>query len=76
MKRYIQLNKEYKDLEPIIVAFKDYKNVLSNIESSKEMLKDDEMKEMAKLELDDLQPKVEVMEEEIKLLLIPKDPRT
>lgn len=74
MKRYIQLNKEYKDLEPIIVAFKDYKNVLSNIESSKEMLKDDEMKEMAKLELDDLQPKVEVMEEEIKLLLIPKDP--
>ena len=74
MKSYIQLNKEYKDLEPIIVAFKDYKNVLSNIESSKEMLKDDEMKEMAKLELDDLQPKVEVMEEEIKLLLIPKDP--
>lgn len=74
MKRYIQLNKEYKDLEPIIVAFKEYKNVLSNIESSKEMLKDDEMKEMAKLELDDLQPKVEVMEEEIKLLLIPKDP--
>jgi peptide chain release factor 1 len=74
MKRDIQLNKEYKDLEPIIVAFKEYKNVLSNIESSKEMLKDDEMKEMAKLELDDLQPKVEVMEEEIKLLLIPKDP--
>jgi peptide chain release factor 1 len=74
MKRYIQLNKEYKDLEPIIVAFKEYKNVLSNIESSKEMLKDDEMKEMAKLELDDLQPMVEVMEEEIKLLLIPKDP--
>ena len=74
MKRYIQLNKEYKDLEPIISAYKDYKNVISNIESAKEMLKDEEMKEMAKLELDDLQPKVEVMEEEIKVLLIPKDP--
>ena len=74
MKRYIQLNKEYKDLEPIISAYKEYKNVISNIESAKEMLKDEEMKEMAKLELDDLQPKVEVMEEEIKVLLIPKDP--
>ena len=74
MKQYIQLNKEYKDLQPIIEAYHEYKNILSNIENAKEMLKDDEMKEMAKLELDDLQPKVEVMEEEIKLLLIPKDP--
>ena len=55
MKRYIQLNKEYKDLEPIISAYKQYKNILSNIDSSKEMLKDEEMREMAKLELDELQ---------------------
>lgn len=74
MKRYIQLNKEYKDLEPIIAAYKEYKNIVSNIDSSKEMLKDEEMREMAKLELDDLQPKAETMEEEIKVLLIPKDP--
>ena len=54
MKQYIQLNKEYKDLEPIIEVYKTYKNILSNIESSKEMLKDDEMKDMAKQEIEDL----------------------
>jgi peptide chain release factor 1 len=74
MKQYIQLNKEYKDLQPIIEAYHEYKNILSNIENAKEMLKDDEMKEMAKIELDDLMPKQEVLEEEIKVLLIPKDP--
>ena len=74
MKQYIKLNKEYKDLQPIMEAHKAYKNLLSNIETAKEMLKDEEMKEMAKLELDELQPQQELMEEEIKLLLIPKDP--
>lgn len=74
MKQYVQLNKEYKDLRPIIEAHKTYKNLLSNIENAKEMLKDDEMKEMAKLELDELTPQKEALEEEIKVLLIPKDP--
>ena len=74
MKQYIQLNKEYKDLQPIIEAYLEYKNILSNIENAKEMLKDDEMKEMAKMELDELTPKQEELEEEIKVLLIPKDP--
>ena len=74
MKQYIQLNKEYKDLQPIIEAFQKYKNILSNIENAKEMLKDDEMKEMAKMELDELTPKQEELEEEIKVLLLPKDP--
>tara|TARA_B100000609_G_C17186015_1_gene419766 strand:+ start:258 stop:1325 length:1068 start_codon:yes stop_codon:yes gene_type:complete len=74
MKQYIKLNKEYKDLQPIMEAHKAYKNLLSNIETAKEMLKDEEMKEMAKLELDELQPQQELMEEEIKVLLIPKDP--
>ena len=74
MKQYILLNKEYKDLEPIMVAHKAYKNLLSNIKNAKEMLKDEEMKEMAKMELDELVPQQEVMEEEIKVLLIPKDP--
>ena len=74
MKQYIQLNKEYKDLQPIMEVYKAYKNLLSNIETAKEMLKDEEMKEMAKMELDELQPQQEVMEEEIKVLLIPKDP--
>ena len=59
MKQYIQLNKEYKDLQPIIEAYQQYKNILSNIKNAKEMLKDDEMKEMAKMELDELTPKQE-----------------
>ena len=74
MKQYIQLNKEYKDLQPIIESYQEYKNILSNIENAKEMLKDDEMKEMAKMELDELTPKQEELEEKIKVLLIPKDP--
>ena len=54
MKRYVQLNKEYKELEPIIQVYKEYRNILSNIESAKEILaeeKDDELREMAKAEL-------------------------
>ena len=74
MKQYIQLNKEYKDLEPIIEVYKTYKNILSNIDSSKEMLKDDEMKDMAKQEIEDLSNEKEILEENIKVLLIPKDP--
>ena len=66
MKQYIQLNKEYKDLQPIIESYHKYKNILSNIENAKEMLKDDE--------LDELTPKKEELEEVIKVLLIPKDP--
>jgi len=77
MKLYVQLNREYKDLTPIIKAYHEYKNVISNIESSKEILKeekDEEMREMAKIELDGLLPRKEEMDEEIKILLIPKDP--
>lgn len=77
MKRYVKLNKEYKDLEPIVETYKEYKNLLSNIESAKEIIateKDDEMREMAKMELDELEPKVDSMEGEIKILLLPKDP--
>ena len=77
MKLYVQLNREYKDLTPIVKAYNEYKNIMSNIESSKEILKeenDDEMREMAKMELDELLPRKEEMDEEIKILLIPKDP--
>lgn len=77
MKRYVKLNKEYKDLEPIVETYKEYKNLLSNIESAKEIVateKDEEMREMAKMELDELEPKVDPLEEEIKILLLPKDP--
>ena len=77
MDRYVKLNKEYKDLEEIVKVYKDYKNVIENIESSKEVLETDDdpdMKEMAKMELDELVPRKTELDEEIKFLLIPKDP--
>lgn len=76
MKRYVKLNKEYKDLEPIVKALEEYKLILANIDSSKEVLQeeDEEMKELAREELGDLESRKEVLEEEIKFLLIPKDP--
>lgn len=77
MDRYVKLNKEYKDLEVIVQVYEKYKNVIDNIASSKEMLSetdDPEMKEMAQMELDDLIPEKERLDEEIKILLIPKDP--
>ena len=77
MKRYIALNKEYRTLEPLIESYKIFKDALSNIQAAKEILaneKDEEMREMAKMELDELNNKVAGMEEEIKMLLLPKDP--
>jgi len=77
MKRYVQLNKEYKELEPVVDAFKRYKNLLSNIDDAKKILaseKEEEMRDIAKEELDLLSSQVEPLEEEIKLLLLPVDP--
>ena len=77
MKLYVQLSKEYKDLTLIVKAYHEYSNVVSNIDSSKKILNeenDDEMREMAKMELDELISRREEMDEEIKILLIPKDP--
>ena len=77
MKRYISLNKEYRLLEPLVEAYKVFKDTLSNIQNAKEILateKDEELREMAKMELDQLSVKSIEMEEEIKVLLLPKDP--
>lgn len=77
MKRYVKLNKEYRQLEPIIESYNKYKNILSNIHSAKEILnteKDEEMREMAKTEIDELTGKVDPLEEKIKFLLLPTDP--
>jgi len=77
MKKYVKLTREYKQLQPVIEAYETFKNLLSNIDSTKEMLAeetDEEMKEMAKEELDLYQQQVGPLEEEIKLLLLPKDP--
>lgn len=78
MKSYVKLNKEYKDLEPIIVAYKEYRDILTNIENAKYMIdneKDEEFRDMAKIELSEFQEKQEKMEEDIRLLLIPADPQ-
>ena len=77
MERFVKLNKEYKELQPIIEAYEEYKNLLSNIKSAKDILndeKDEELREMAKAELDEISGQVEPLEEKIKLLLIPGDP--
>ena len=78
MKKFIKLNKDYKDLQPVVAAYKDYKNVLDNISSTKELLKtekDDEFREMAKLELTELTERKDTLEEEIRVMLIPADPQ-
>lgn len=77
MDRYVKLNKEYRDLEEIVAAYKTYKNIIDNLKNSRELLAeetDPEMREMAKMEIDDLEAKKPELEEEIKVLLIPKDP--
>jgi len=78
MKRYIAVNKEFKDLRPLVEAYKNFKNTLDNIQSSKEILateKDSEFREMAKMELDELLEREKQLEEEIRILLIPSDPQ-
>ena len=77
MKRFTQLNREYKDLQKIVAAYFSYKNLLGNIDNCKYILnteKEEDIRQMAKDELDELVPKVQPMEEEIRLLLIPVDP--
>jgi len=76
MKKYTKLSKEYKDLEKIVSKYDKYRKVQADIISAKEMLateKDQEFKEMAKLELEELAPELEKIEEDLKQLLIPKD---
>lgn len=77
MKRYVKLNKEYRDLETLDQTYKIYSNLLSNLKSARELLEsetDDEMRDMAKMEINELDDKRPLLEEEIKVMLIPKDP--
>ena len=77
MKQYVKLTKEYKDLEPVVKALEKYKNLTSNIEANQEIVKsgsDPDFVEMAKEELSENEAELETLNEEIKVLLIPKDP--
>ena len=77
-KRYVKLTKEYKELDDLMKARKEYMQLLANIEEAKDILSnesDADMREMAKEEMDNSQERLPVLEEEIKLLLVPADPQ-
>lgn len=77
MKNYSNLSKEYKDLERVVKKYDEYQEVLTNISSAKEVLateKDADFRQMAKEEIDTQQSRKEELEEELKQMLIPKDP--
>ncbi|MBO7204785.1 MAG: peptide chain release factor 1 [Bacteroidales bacterium] len=78
MKKFIQLNKEYRELEPIVAAADKYCKMVQDLEGAKEILlneKDEDLRDLAKEELSAIESEIPGMEEEIKLLLIPKDPQ-
>lgn len=77
MKRYVRLTKEYKDLERLTAVTRRYRMLLANLDEAREVLaseSDQELRDMAKLEIDEATDAIPALEEEIKLLLIPADP--
>ncbi|MEN9521907.1 MAG: peptide chain release factor 1, partial [Bacteroidota bacterium] len=77
IKKFTALSKEYKELEKLVLMFREYRTVLKNYEESKELFlteKDAEMRQMAKEEIELLEPKKNDLEERLRLMLIPKDP--
>ncbi|HNX44431.1 MAG TPA: peptide chain release factor 1 [Bacteroidales bacterium] len=78
MKSFVKLNKDYKELQPIIAAYKDYRSLMNGIDTARTILneeKDPELREFAKEELDTMLEKQGKMEEDIRLMLIPADPQ-
>ena len=69
-----EISKEVADLEEIVLAYRDYKKIMQDITETKEMVKDPELKDMAKEELDRLEEEKKKKEQELEVLLIPKDP--
>jgi len=77
MKRFIKLNKDFKELTPIMEAYERYKNILANLDHTKEILyneKDEEFRSMAKEEMESLINQKEKLEEDVRMMLIPADP--
>ncbi|KAF0238308.1 MAG: peptide chain release factor [Prolixibacteraceae bacterium] len=77
MKRYVKLNQEYKILEKLAGVFKDYKNMVDSIESGREILaqeSDEDLREMAREEIELAEQRIPEKEDEIKFLLVPADP--
>ena len=77
MKRYVKLNQEYKSLQKLVGEFREYKNLIDNLQSGKEMLaeeSDEELREMAREEMEKAEELIPKKEEKIKMLLVPADP--
>lgn len=74
IKKMTELSKEQSNLLPIVEKAKEYKDLIQEIADNKEMLGDPEMDELAKEELKELEPKIPLIEEELKGLLVPQDP--
>lgn len=77
MEKSKKVNKEYKKLRPIVETFEKYEKLLANLQSARDLLaveKDPDMREMAKEEIETLAPQTEALEEELKMLLVPRDP--
>jgi peptide chain release factor 1 len=76
-KKFTQVSKEYRSLEKIVLSYEDYKKVLSDIDFYREGLEgdDEELRDLAKMELPDTEEKKEKLEAHIRQLLIPKDPQ-
>lgn len=77
MKRYVRLSQEYKRLDALVQAFREYKSLADNIESGKEILaeeNDPELREMARVEIENTEQLLPAKEDEIKMLLVPADP--
>ncbi len=78
VEEYQKIMKEIRDLEPVVLKYREYKQKEQTIEESLEILNDAsmdaEMKELAQIELDDAKKSLETLSEELKILLLPKDP--
>lgn len=75
--RYVRLNRDYKDLEKVLASAEKYKKAVRSLEDAKNVFyneSDPELKEMARMEIDELEPQIPALEEEVKLQLLPKDP--
>lgn len=76
-KKFHQLSKEYRDLEKVVKKYNDYQAALDGLKHAKEILqteKDSELRELAKMEIEELEPRCDELENDIKELLMPKDP--
>ena len=75
--RYVRLNREYRDLERVLESAEKYKKAVNNLAEAKEIFyneSDPDLREMARAEMDELEPQIPALEEEVKLMLLPQDP--